>query len=155
QTGFLLAPQALRPDFNRINPLTGFKRLISGRGLVEVGKACGKLLIIGWIAWTTINSAYPQIAATIRQDVAGGCATVGELIYSLALRITLFLLVLAALDYAYQRWSFERSIRMTKEEVRQEGKQTEGNPQVRSRIRARQRAIAKRRMMDDVPKADV
>ena len=80
---------------------------------------------------------------------------VAELAYRLALRIVMTMLVLAALDYAYQRWSLEKSMRMSKEEVKQEFKNQEGNPQIKARIRARQRAIAKKRMMADVPTADV
>lgn len=156
QTGFLISTQALAPDFNRLNPLTGAQRLLSGRGMVEAVKASAKLAIVGYIGWATIDAGYPQIVATIRQDPVVICATVGDVIYRLALRIALFLLVLSALDYAYQRWSFEKSIRMTKEEVRKELRESHGNPEVRSQVRKRQRQMAKRRrMMDAIPSADV
>jgi len=155
QTGFAVSGQALVPDFTRLNPLTGLRRFLSGHGLVETIKALGKLGIIGYIACSTISNSYPQLLAAIRQDIPTILAIIGDLLYRVALRIALFLLVLAAADYAYQRWAFERSIRMTKEEVKQEFKQLEGNPQIKSRIRSRQRQIARRRMMEAVPKADV
>jgi flagellar biosynthesis protein FlhB len=155
QTGLLVAPQAMKPDFTRLNPLSGVKRLVSGRGLVETVKACGKLAIISWIAYATISGGYAELLGTINRDAPTMLASIGDLLYRLALRIALFLLILAAADYGYQRWSFEKSIRMTKEEVKQESKQQEGSPLVKSRIRARMRQIARRRMMESVPTADV
>jgi flagellar biosynthetic protein FlhB len=155
QTGFLVSTQALRPDFHRLNPLVGFQRLLSGRGLVETIKALAKLAIIGYIAYATIIGSYPQLLETIRQDIPAVLSFVGELLYRITLRISLFLLVLSAADYGYQRWTFEKSIRMTKEEVKQEFKQHEGNPQMKARIRARMRQMARRRMMEEVAKAAV
>jgi flagellar biosynthetic protein FlhB len=122
---------------------------------VETLKAIGKLGIIGYIAYSTLSSSYPLLLLTIRQDIPTILAFTGDLIYRLALRIALFLLVLAVIDYGYQRWAFEKQIRMTKEEVRQEHRQYEGNPQIKARIRARQRQLARRRMMEEVPHADV
>lgn len=155
QTGFVASWQGLVPDFTRLNPLTGLYRIVSGRGLVETLKAIGKLAIVGYIAYSTLSGSYPELLATIRQDIPTILAFAGDLLYRLALRIALFLLVLAAADYGYQRWAFERSIRMTRAEVKQEFKQMEGDPQIKSRIRARQRQMARRRMMEAVPKADV
>lgn len=155
QTGFVASWQGLVPDFTRLNPLTGLYRIVSGRGLVETLKAIGKLAIVGYIAYATLSGSYPELLATIRQDIPTILAFAGDLLYRLALRIALFLLVLAAADYGYQRWAFERSIRMTRAEVKQEFKQMEGDPQIKSRIRARQRQMARRRMMEAVPKADV
>lgn len=155
QTGFVISAQALVPDFNRLNPLHGLQRLLSTYGLVETLKSLGKLAIIAYISYSTISASYPALLETIRKDIPSIMAFAGELLYRLALRIGMFLLVLAAADYAYQRWSFERSIRMTKSEVKQEHKQHEGDPHIKARIRARQRQLARRRMMEEVPKADV
>jgi flagellar biosynthetic protein FlhB len=155
QTGFLIAPQAMKPNFNRLNPLTGITRVFSARGLVETAKAVAKLAIISWIAWSTINGGYQELLVTIRLDLPAIVGTVGDMLFRLVTRIIGFLLVLAAVDFGYQRYSFEKSIRMTKQEVKMESKQQEGDPLIKSRIRARQRQMAKARMMSDVPLADV
>jgi len=155
QTGFVVSTQALVPDFNRLNPLSGLQRFLSAHGMVETLKSLGKLAIIAYIAYSTIFASYPALLQTIRKDIPSILAFAGDMLYRLALRIGMFLLVLAAADYAYQRWSFERSIRMTKSEVKQEHQQHEGNPHMKARIRARQRQLARRRMMEEVPKADV
>jgi len=155
QTGLLASTQALLPDFTRINPLAGARRLLSGRAAVEAAKAACKLAIIAWIGWSTLSAGYPDILRLGALDLSQLMHHGARLLYTLAMRICLFLLVLSALDYAWQRWSFEKSIRMTKEEVKQEMRQTEGSPQLKARIRARQRQMARRRMMDAVPTADV
>ncbi|HXG22965.1 MAG TPA: flagellar biosynthesis protein FlhB [Chthonomonadales bacterium] len=155
QTGFVISTQALVPDFNRLNPLNGLQRLLSTHGLVETLKSLGKLAIIAYIAYSTVFTGYTALLETIRKDIPSIIAFAGNLLYRLVLRIGMFLLVLAAVDYAYQRWSFERSIRMTKSEVKQEHRQHEGDPHIKARIRARQRQLARRRMMEEVPKADV
>jgi flagellar biosynthesis protein FlhB len=155
QTGLLWATEGLRPDFNRINPLSGAKRFVSARSFVELAKSSFKIGLIGWIAYVTVRGSYPQLVMMTRMEVGQGIALVGELVFRLAFRVVGTLLVIAALDYAYQRYSFEKSLRMTKEEVKQEHKQSEGSPQLKSRVRARQRELAKKRMMQDVPAADV
>ncbi len=155
QTGLLFSTQALQPNFNKLNPLAGAQRFISAKGLVETFKNMAKLFLIGYIVYSTISGAYPALLAGIRQDQMAFMGIIGDLLYRLTIRICMVLLLLAAADYAYQRWSFEKSIRMTKEEVKQETKTTEGNPLIKSRIRARQKQIARRRMMQSVPAADV
>jgi flagellar biosynthetic protein FlhB len=155
QTGPMWATEALKPNFNKLNPLTGFKRFFSPRSLVELVKASYKIGLVCYIAWTTIQGSYPKLMLTSRMDLMEGMSMVGELAYRLALRIVMTMLVLAALDFAYQRWSTEKSMRMSKAEVKQEFKNMEGSPQMKARIRARQRAMAKKRMMADVPTADV
>jgi flagellar biosynthesis protein FlhB len=131
------------------------KRFISARGLVETAKNMARLFLICYLVYSTIVGGYPALMEGIRQDHMTFLAVIGDLLYRLTIRICVCLLVLAAFDYGYQRWSFEKSIRMTKEEVKQETKTTEGNPLIKSRIRARQKQIARRRMMQAVPAADV
>jgi flagellar biosynthetic protein FlhB len=155
QTGFMFSMQALTPDFNKLNPLKGVQRFLSARGLVETLKAMLKLFLIGYIAWSSIYQNYPAMLSIIRMDIPTLLSFIGNLVYQIALKVGLYLFILAAADYAWQRYSFEKSIRMTKEEVKQELKQSEGNPQIRARIRAKMRQIARRRMMESVPKADV
>ena len=155
QTGPVWAVQGLKPDFNRLNPLTGLTRFVSPRSLVELFKSLYKIGLVGWIAYTTLRGAYPELLTMARLDVGQAALLIVDVVFRMALRVASAMLVLAAVDYGYQRWQHEKSLRMTKEEVRQEHKQTDGNPQLKSRIRARQRAIAKKRMMSDVPTADV
>jgi len=155
QTGPMWAIESLRPDFNRVNPLTGMKRFVSARSFVELAKSTFKIGLVGWIAYVTIRSSYPQLIVMARMNVVQGVSIVGEVVMRVAFRVVGTLMVIAALDYAFQRYSFEKSIRMTKEEVKREHKQSECNPQFKARVRARQRELAKKRMMTDVPAADV
>ncbi len=154
QTGPLWAPEALKPNFNKLNPLTGAQRFFSPRSFVELAKSLYKIGLIGYICFSTLRNAYPELMVMSRMDVELAVALIGETIYQMAIRVVTTMLVLAALDYAYQRYSFEKSLRMTKEEVKQESKQTEGSPQIRARIRMKQREMARKRMMADVPMAD-
>jgi flagellar biosynthetic protein FlhB len=155
QTGLIIAPSRLKPDFTRLNPLNGFKRYLSASGLFETGKQMLKLFLIGYVAYGILRDRYPDLVLTIRMDPGNACAVVGDVIYRMAIRITGWLLAISGLDYAYQRYSFEKSIRMTKEEVKQEHKQADGNPQVKGQIRKKMRQAAQKRMMKDVPTADV
>ena len=151
QTGPLWAPEALKWNFNKLNPLTGAKRFISSRSLVDLVKSLAKIGLVGGICWSTVRGSFPQLLLTSRMDLMAGIDIVAEMAYRLALRCVMTMLVLAALDYAYQKWSHEKSLRMTKEEVKQEHKNQDGNPQIKARIRAKQRQIAKKRMMAEVP----
>lgn len=155
QTGPLWSPEALKWNFNKLNPLSGVKRFISSRALVDLVKALVKIGLVGGICWSNIRDNFPQLLLSSRMDLMAGIGMVAEMAYQLALRCIMTMLVLAALDYVYQRWSHEKSLKMSKEEVRQESKNQDGNPQIKARIRARQRQIAKKRMMAEVPKADV
>lgn len=155
QTGPVWSPEALKWNFNKLNPLTGLKRFISSRSLVDLVKSLAKIGLVGGICWNAIRNNFPQLLLSARMDLMAGVGMAAEMAYQLALRCVMTMLVLAALDFAYQRWSHEKSLKMTKEEVRQEYKNQDGNPQIKARIRARQRQIAKKRMMAEVPTADV
>ncbi len=155
QSGFNIATEGLKPNFNKMNPLSGLKRLVSTRSLVELVKALYKIGLVSWIAFATIRGSYPQLVLMTRLEAGQAVSLVGDVAYRMMLRVVVTMLFLAALDYFYQRYQFEKSIRMTKEEVKQEYKQMEGNPQIKARIRARQREISKKRMMSEVPTADV
>lgn len=153
--GPVFATQSLTPDFNRINPLSGAKRFVSTRAYVELVKSLFKIGLIGYIAYTTARDSYPVLIVMARVDISAAVGIIGSILYNMALRVIAAILVMAALDYAYQRWQHEKKLRMSKHEIKQEHKQTEGDPQWKARIRARQKALAKKRMMSDVPKADV
>jgi flagellar biosynthetic protein FlhB len=156
QVGFLFTTEPLMPDFNRVNPLNGIKKvLVSRRSMVELLKNVLKVTVVGYVAWDAMQGILAESITLMDGDPAGVLAFMGRGAMSVGLRTGLAFLVLAALDYAYQRFEFEREMRMTKQEVKDEGKQLEGDPQVKGRIRSIQRRIAYRRMMQDVPAADV
>lgn len=155
QVGFLLTLEPLKPDFNRINPLMGFGRLFSTRGGVDLIKSVLKVAIVSAVAFSTARGQLPLFIATAQMNTPMALSTLGGILYTLCLRVCVAMLILAALDYIYQRVHFEQSIRMTREEVREEMRQLEGDPTLRARIRQRQRQIARQRMMQEVPRANV
>lgn len=155
QVGTLLSPEAIRPDLSKLNPFKGLGRLFSKQGAVELLKSLGKLLIIGWVAFSTMQEEWPQLMALWHREVGGILACTAQVSLRICLKSLLAMALLAALDYFFQRWSFEKGLRMTKREVQEEFKQTEGDPLIKSRIRSLQREMARRRMMAEVPKADV
>ncbi len=155
QTGPLWAVESITPNFAKLNPLTGISRLVSMRGVFELCKSVYKIGLISYICWTTLRGAYPDLCNATRMDLLGGGAVIVNTLMRLSMRVATVMLVLAALDYAYQRFQFEKQMRMTKEEVRREHKESEVSPQLRARIRARQKEMAKKRMMTEVPTADV
>ncbi len=155
QTGPMLALERLQPNFSRLNPLQGIQRFVSATGFVELAKSIWKVGLIGYLCYTTVRAAYPHMLLLSRTDIGTGVSGVLAVVHTLILRIVGAMFILAALDYAYQRYNTEKQLRMTKEEVRQEFKQTEGSPLLKSRMRAKMRQMARKRMMANVPSADV
>lgn len=155
QVGFLFTTKALMPDFSRLNPLSGLSRLFSGRSLVELAKAMVMVGLSGYLAYSMVRDKYDALLTTPGMELRESVREVIALASDMAFNMTVILLGLAILDYGYQRWQFEQSIRMTHEELREEMKQAEGDPQLKGRIRQQQRTMAMRRMMQSVPKADV
>lgn len=155
QVGMMFTSEPLVPQWTRINPLSGFTRLLSRRTFFESAKMLLKVGLIGWLTFTAVRADAAMLLRTSEIDPLMVLMLVGQLLYKVAWRVGLAMLVLAVIDYGFQRYEHEKSLRMTKQEVKQELKQTEGDPHVKSRIRARQQAIARRRMMQEVPKADV
>ena len=155
QVGFLLSGEPLKPKLERINPVEGFKRMFSRRAVVNMLKAMAKIAVVGWIAYREVRRSLDMLPMLTSAALTDAAALVGGIVLRTGLNIGFALLVIAALDYMFQRLEHERSLRMTRQEVREELKQTEGDPQVRARIRRRQRELASRRMMQAVPTADV
>lgn len=155
QVGMLFQTYSLQPDLNRINPLAGARRIFSKGALVELLKSLLKVLIVGWVAYLTVRQGWKRLLLTSEVALAETLILVGQMTFELGVRVALAFLILGVLDYLYQRWEYEQGLRMTRQEVKDEFKQTEGDPQVRSRIRQRQRQLAMRRMMSQVPTADV
>ncbi len=155
QVGFVVNEEALNFKFNRLDPLQGAKRIISKRSLVELVKGVLKIAIVGYISYILIAPEMSRMALLADASVGDIFHYLGYMVFRVGFYTSLVLFILAVLDYAYQRWEYNQSIRMTKQEVKEESKQTEGDPQIRMRIRSLQRENARRRMMDSVPEADV
>ena len=156
QTGGIFTLETLKVKFDRINPLQGFKRLFSLQKLVDLFKALVKLISVAVIIWSSFKSqVFPLAETSVLIPPFQLAGNFWRLMYQIVLRIIFLLLALAIFDYFYQRHEYRKSLRMTKQEVKDEYRQTEGDPRVRSRIRQKQRQIAMRRMMQEVPKADV
>ena len=153
--GLVLSPKAVRFDLTRINPLSGLKRIVDKQALVRLGLASAKLAILAIVSWEVVASRVPSIvnsqgsSATI---IAGTCLAA---VFELGLTITILLAVVALIDFVVQRRKAQQSIRMSKQEVKQEYKEQEGDPQVRGARRRRARQMAFARMMDAVPTSDV
>ena len=155
QVGFMLSGKALMPDFERINPLSGAKRLFSMRMVVEALKSIIKLTVVGWLLYRTYLDAFPVFLSLVGADLPGAIGQFVNTAFSMSMTVGAAFLILAMLDYGYQRWEFLRGAKMTKQEVKEEYKQSEGSPEVRAAIRRRQKRMAMSRMMQNVPKADV
>ncbi len=155
QSGFMLTGEPLTPKFNKLNPINGIKRLFSLRSFVESTKAVVKVLVIGSMAYAMLRKDMDQIPALVSLPLHEILTFMGHSALKLGYYTCLVLIILAAVDLLFQRWQHERDLRMTKQEVKDEYRQREGDPMVRSRIRAVQREMAMRRMMDAVPDATV
>lgn len=155
QTGFVQVEDALMPDLEKINPLSGFKRIISVRALVEGFKSFLKLLAIAVILYFLLKSEVTKIPLLINYDIEEIFKYIGGIIVRLFGGVGTLMLILSAADYFFQRYDLEKKMMMTKQEVKEESKSREGDPLIKSRIRRMQRERASRRMMDAIPKADV
>jgi flagellar biosynthetic protein FlhB len=153
QVGFVFSLEPLMFQLDRINPISGFQRLFSLRSVVELVKSLCKIAIIGFFVYRFLMRETAQVPQLIGADLSDSLRYAAGLVADLGLELGAVILVLAALDYFYQWWEHNKSLRMSKQDVKEEFKQTEGNPQIKSRIKERQRAIALRRMMQEVPKA--
>ena len=155
QVGFFMSSKPLELKLDRLNPLSGLKRIFSIRSLVELFKGLLKASLLMLLLYYALKKDLDRIVAVIRLPLDEGMAIVAETVWFLGLRFALLLLAIALFDYLYQRWEFERSIKMSKQEIKDEYKQMEGDPLIKRRIRQKQRELARGRMMQAVPKADV
>ena len=158
QIGLIFSSQPLMPQLSRINPISGFQRILSMRGLFEAVKSIFKIGLIGYIVYRTIVSGLVDVVSLVDADKSNIAAlfvsTVGRIGFQVFLRAALALLFLSIFDLLYQRWQHEQDIRMTREEIREEMKRTEGDPEIRRRIRRVQRELSQARMMKAIPEAD-
>lgn len=155
QVGLLFTGVPLLPQWERVNPVTGLGRLFSGGALMRFVMSALKLAAIGTVAWYTVSEHLPMLDRLMAMPVTASFATVGSVVMILGTRIALALLLLGLLDYGWQRFDFERGLRMTKQELKEEMKRMEGDPMIRARRLQLARQLARQRMMKKVPEADV
>ncbi|MBN1290286.1 MAG: flagellar biosynthesis protein FlhB [Candidatus Latescibacteria bacterium] len=155
QVGFLFTAEPITPKLEKINPVEGLKRIFSRRSLETLIRDIIKIVIVLWIGLSAIKGIMNNIMTAADSGVGDIFAFTGNAVFSIAMKILIGYFVIAALDYAFQRWDYERSMMMTRQEIREEMKQTEGDPLLRARVRSVQRELSRRRMMEAVPKAEV
>ena len=155
QHGFKPSFKPLKPKFTKLNPVNGFKRIFSMKSSVEFIKALFKLLIIHWAAYIVISPKLPALLQSLWIPLSQGIALMQETLFQLYRNVLLAMLAIAALDFLYQRYQFEKNLRMTKQEVKDEAKDTEGNPEIKGKQRSIMMQAAMRRIITQVPKATV
>jgi flagellar biosynthetic protein FlhB len=153
--GWLFSFKPLLPDWGRIDPLKGLARILSWHGVIEMLKAIAKTMVVGGVAAWVIWSNSGAVLSLAVEPLGAGMAHLVHLLGSSFLIMSASMALVVAVDIPVQIWDHERKLRMTREEVRQENKETEGDPQVKAHIRSQQREMARRRMMAEIPKADV
>ena len=153
--GWLFSAKALQPNFGRMNPIKGLTNMVSTRALVELGKAVGKTLLVGIVAWIVIWREKDEVLALALEPMRTSGAHLGSILSVSFIAIACALLLIVLIDVPYQIWQYANKLKMTRQEVIQESKESDGNPQIKAKIRAQQREMARRRMMSEVPNADV
>jgi len=155
QVGFLFTAKPLTPKFSKINPLEGFKKIFSLRSLVELFKALFKIAVVGYFVYQSFQENIPVFGNLMGGTIPDVAMAIYRMCFNLAIRAAIALVILGFIDYIYQWFDYEKNLRMSKQEVKDEYKMTEGDPQIKSKIRQKQREISQGRMMSSVPQADV
>ncbi len=155
QTKLLFAPEAIKPKFSKLNPLEGFKRLFSIRSIVDAVKGLLKIGLLLFIIYNFISGIIETLARYFYLDLRVSSAQLFNLVWSMVIQICIAYIALAAADFFYQWWDYERKMRMTKQEVKEEYRQMEGDPKIKGKIKEMQRKLAQSRMMQQVKAADV
>ena len=155
QVGFLFSTKAIAPKFSKLDPLKGFGRMVSKQALVELIKSLFKVAVVGCVTYFTVKDELDQIIPLMDKEIWSIMTYIGSVCFKILLRTCWVLIVLAVIDYVFQKWDYMQEAKMTKQEVKDEFKQREGDPLIKSRVRQAQREMAKRRMMESVPNADV
>ncbi len=153
--GFLFTSKAVMPKFSKLNPMKGLGNMFSTNALVELLKAVAKTVVVGTVAWLVVLSQKDAVMGLALESEGAGAAHMVDMIASAFLYIVGGLGIVAAIDAPYQMWHYANKLKMTRQEVIQESKESDGNPQIKGKIRQLQREMAKRRMMAEVPTADV
>lgn len=155
QVGVMFSWEPIKPKFSKLSIIKGIGRIFSKQSLMELFKSLTKLTVVAAVAYWTIKGEMGRLPSLGQMEVWAICLYIFKVIFKIFLWASLAMLLLALLDYAFQKWQFEEKLKMTKQEIKEEYKRTEGDPLVKSRIRRVQQEVARRRMMQEVPKADV
>lgn len=155
QNGFNLTSKPLEPDFKKIDPISGFKKIASFNSIAELVKSILKISILTYVVYVNVKNEWLNMPVLIDMEVAASVVYIAKVTFTIMVKTVWVLAVIAVLDYGYQRWNFEKGLRMSKEEIKEEMKETDGDPIIKARIKSMQREMARKRMMADVPKADV
>ncbi len=155
QVGWKPSLEAMAPKFNKMNPLSGFKKMFSSQSIMELVKTMFKVAVLGFVIYGRIKTEIPIFLSLIDMSITQIFAYVGDLVISIGFRIAMIFCFMAAADFAFQKYKFEDSIKMTKQEVKDEHKQSDGDPMIKSQIKQKMREMSMKRMMQSVPEADV
>ena len=155
QVGLLFSASAIQPELSKLNPMKGLKNFLSLKSLVELIKNVIKLSIIGFVAYGVVGDELKNCLTLAEQSVWGILIYMGKIAFKILVTTGWVLVLLAVLDYLYQHWEFEKGLKMSRQEIKDEFKNTEGNPAIKARIKRLQREMARKRMMAAVPTADV
>lgn len=155
QVGFVFSTEPLSFDLNRLNPVTGMGRIFSKRSLMELFKSIAKILVVGYFVYLYIVDQVIQMPKLIFMDLQMALVSIVDIIFKLAFEICTVLLILGIIDFMYQKWQHKQELKMSKQDIKDEFKQTEGDPQIKGKIKQKQKQMSLQRMMHEVPKADV
>ena len=155
QRGFSFNTKPLQPKFDRLNPAQGFKRIISARAVVDLVKSLAKFALLAGVAYTVLGPKVPLLMDTLKLPLGQSLSIFQDTVMALYRNVMIAMLILAIVDFAWQRVSWEKSIRMTKQEVKDEFKDADGSPEIKQKQKAIMQAAARRRMLAEVPKATV
>ena len=155
QTGFVISGDPLSPKLERINPFEGLKRMVSLQVVVELFKSLVKIGLVSYITWTALSEDLPFVVSVMDAQPWDAMVIAAQIAFKVAMRIGILFIIVAVLDYYYKLWEYNKNLKMTKQEVKEEYKRLEGDPLIKQRIRELQRQAAYQRMMGAVPGADV
>jgi len=155
QVGFMFSPKALEVKFDRINPLKGWGKFFSKKSLVELLKSIFKIFVIFYVAYYIVKDDITTVISLADMDFYDILKFLGLILFEIMWKVSLLAFLMAILDFIFQKYQYKQDMKMTKHEVKEERKQMEGDPQIKSRIKKIQRDMARQRMMDDVPHSDV
>jgi len=155
QFGWLITSKPLIPDFTKLDPISGMSRFFSRRSLIEVVKSLLKVALIAWIAYSTVFDNFAEALILVDANVITTLSYLGRVALIVFAKICAILIMIAFLDFLFVKWEMEQKMKMTKQELKEEYKESEGDPHIKAQIRGIQQEMARKRMMAEVPKADV